>query len=159
MDRARGSSVFKAAMDQEIAIKGGNGKLEVICTKMKDAEAPAARAFRIVQMGLGFRDDADVEILGAALEVDGNPLEFKVGTTTSGQPVTALQVVKAIYPQWPGTPGLCSILGCSERSISRLMKAMGDNGLAVRSKSGKGWEASEKAVNELSMTGALLLKN
>ena len=159
MDRARGSSVFKAAMDQEIAIKGGNGKLEVSCTKMKDAEAPAARAFRIVQMGLGFRDDADVEILGAALEVDGNPLEFKVGTTTSGQPVTALQVVKAIYPQWPGTPGLCSILGCSERSISRLMKAMGDNGLAVRSKSGKGWEASEKAVNELSMTGALLLKN
>lgn len=158
MDRARGSSVFKAAMDQEIAIKGGNGKLEVSCTKMKDAEAPAPRAFKIIQMGLGVRDDADAEILGAALELDGNPMEFKVGTTTAGQPITALQVIQAIYPQWPGTPGLCTLLKCSERSVSRIMKSVADNGLAVRSESGKGWEASEKAIDELSMTGALLLK-
>lgn len=158
MDRARGSSVFKAAMDQEIAVKGGNGKLEVSCTKMKDAEAPTPRAFKIVQAGLGIRDDCDVEILGAALELDGNPMEFVVGKTTNGGDITALDVAKAMHPRWPGVPPMVSSLGCSERTLSRIMNAMKDNGLASKAVGAKGWELTDKALNELSMTGFLAIQ-
>ena len=156
MERARGSSAFKGAMDQEIWVKGQAGHIELKVTKMKDAELPADRRFRITQIGLGITDDCDVEITGAHLEMDGNPLDFKVGTRTNGSDLSALDVAKAMYPKWPGVPPMVAALGCSERSLSRIMKTMGDQGLATKSTGTKGWELSEQAVNELSMTGFLL---
>ena len=159
MDRARGSSVFKGAMDQEIWIKGSMGLIEMQVTKMKDAEIPANRRFKITQIGLSVEDDCGVEITGAYLEIDGNPLEFKVGTRQNGTDITALDVAKAMYPRWPGVPPMASTLGCSERSMSRVMKAMKDQGMAVQASSKQaGWELTEAAIDHLSMTGFIVVE-
>jgi hypothetical protein len=155
MDRARGSSAFKGAMDQEVWVKGQAGHIELKVTKMKDAEMPADRHFKIAQIGLGIEDDCGVEIHGAYLEIDGNPLEFKVGTRTNGTDITALDVAKAMHPTWPGVPPMAIALGCSERSLSRVMKAMKDNGMADGGKGG--WNLTEEAINHLSMTGHLIM--
>lgn len=158
-ERARGSSAFKAAMDQELWVKGSNGRLELQVTKMKDAELPANRLFKITQLGLAIFDDCGVEITGAYLEIDGNPMEFKVGTRTNGSDILALDVAKAMHPKWPGVPPMATALGCSERSLSRIMRAMKDNGMAVQASSKQaGWELTEAAIDYLSMTGALVLK-
>ena len=157
-ERARGSSAFKAAMDQELWVKGSNGRLELQVTKMKDAELPANRMFKITQTGLGIKDECDVEINGAYLEIDGNPLDFKVGTRTNGSDILARDVARAMYPKWLGVPPTASALGCSERSLSRIMKAMKDNGLAVQASSKQaGWELTEEAINQYSMTAEIVL--
>ena len=154
MDRARGSSAFKGAMDQELWVKGANGIIEVKVTKMKDAEIPEARRFKIVQIGLGVMDDADVEIFGAYLKIDGNPMEFTVGHRTNGQPITALEVANLMDKGWPGAPGLATSLGCSERSVSRIMHAMANNNLAEMASNRKnGWQLTEEAKNQLSFDG------
>jgi hypothetical protein len=155
MDRARGSSAFKGAMDQEVWVKGQAGHIELKVTKMKDAELPADRRFKITQLGLGINDECGLEITGAFLEIDGSPLEFKVGTRTNGSDITALDVAKAMYPKWPGVPPMAVALGCSERSLSRIMKAMKDNAMADGGKGG--WDLSEAAINHLSMTGFLVV--
>lgn len=159
MDRARGSSAFKGAMDQEIWVKGQAGHIELKVTKMKDAELPSDRRFKISQLGLDITDDCGVEITGAYLEVDGNPLEFKVGTRQNGGDITALDVAKAMYPKWIGVPPMAASLGCSDRSISRIMKAMKDNGMAVQSSNKReGWELTEIAIDHLSMTGFIVVE-
>lgn len=159
-ERARGSSVFRAAMDQELHVKGANGRLELLVTKMKDAEIPTPKRFKITKLGLGVFDDCEVEITGAYLEIDGNPLEFKVGTRQNGGDITALDVARAMHPKWPGVPPMTTALGCSERSISRIMKAMKENGMAVQASSKQaGWELTEEAINHLSMAADLALKN
>jgi hypothetical protein len=159
MDRARGSSAFKGAMDQELWVKGQAGHIELKVTKMKDAEIPCDRHFRIVQIGLGIEDECGIEITGAHLEMDGNPLEFKVGTRTNGSDITALDVAKVMHPKWPGVPPMVTSLGCSERSLSRIMKAMRDNGMATQAVSKQaGWELTEEAINHLSMTGFLVVE-
>jgi hypothetical protein len=155
MDRARGSSALKGAMDQEIWVKGQAGHIELKVTKMKDAEVPADRRFKITQVGLGIEDDCGIEINGAHLEIDGNPLEFKVGMRANGMDLTALDVAKAMYPKWPGVPPMSVALGCSERSLSRIMKAMRDGGMATGGKGG--WSLTDEAINHLSMTGFLIL--
>lgn len=157
-DRARGSSVLKAAMDQELWVKGSNGRLELQVTKMKDAEMPANRQFKITQLGLGIFDDCEVEITGAYLEIDGNPMEFKVGTATDGKDILALDVATAMHPKWQGVAPMCDALKCSQRSISRIMKAMKDNGLAVQASSrGSSWQLTEAAIDYLSMTGKMVV--
>ena len=157
-DRARGSSVLKAAMDQELWVKGSNGRLELQVTKMKDAEMPANRQFKITQLGLGIFDDCEVEITGAYLEIDGNPMEFKVGTATDGKDILALDVATAMHPKWQGVVAMCDALKCSQRSISRMMKAMKDNGLAVQASSrGSSWQLTDAAIDYLSMTGKMVL--
>lgn len=159
MDRARGSSALKAAMDQEFHVKGSGGLMELLVTKMKDAELPANRRFKIAQLGLGLEDDCGLEITGAYLEIDGNPLEFKVGKRQNGSDITALDVAKVIHKGWPGVPPVAAALGCSERAVSRMMAAMRDTGLAVQSGSAKSspWELTDVAMDHLSMTGILAM--
>lgn len=157
-ERARGSSVFRAAMDQELHVKGANGRLELLVTKMKDAEIPTPKRFKITQIGLGVEDECGTEIQGAHLEIDGNPMEFKVGARTTGADITALDVARAMHPKWIGLPPMATALGCSDRSLSRIMKAMKENGLAVQASSKQaGWELTEEAINHLSMTGKLAI--
>jgi hypothetical protein len=153
MDRARGSSSFKGAMDQEMWVKGQMGHIELACTKMKDAEMPAPRNFKIAQVGLGVLDDCGVEITGAYLQPDGNPMEFKVGSKRDGGDILAIDVVKAMWPQWPGVPPMAATLGCSERTLSRIMTQLKSAGLvSQKSKTGP-WDLTEKGLGELQMTG------
>ncbi len=159
MDRARGSSAFKAAMDQEFQVKGSGGILELKVTKMKDAEMPESKRFKITQIGLGVVDSCDVEITGAYIEFDGNPLEVKVGSRLNGQPINAIDVVRLMQKGWPGAPVMATSLGCSERALSNIMKAMKDNGMAVQGANRKnGWELTEQAIDHLSMTAELAIE-
>lgn len=160
MDRARGSSAFKGAMDQELWVKGSGGIIELQVTKMKDAEIPQPRRFKIKQLGLGITDECDVEITGAYLEIDGNPLEFKVGRRQNGSEITALDVAKLIHPQWPGVAPIATELGVSQKSINRIMHAMRDAGMAVKDGTANSspWRLTEDAINHLSMTGELVMR-
>jgi hypothetical protein len=153
MERARGSSALKGAMDQEIWVKGQMGHIEIQVTKMKDAEVPANRLFKIEQIGLDVFDDCGVEITGAYIKPDGNPLEFKVGATRAGQDIMATDVVKAMWPQWPGVPPMAAILGCSERTLSRIMTQLKSSGLAAQKTKTGPWELTEKGLSELELTG------
>lgn len=158
MDRARGSSAFKGAMDQEIWIRGAAGIIEMQVTKMKDAEIPSNKKFKITSIGLGVEDDCGVEITGAYLELDGNPLEFKVGTRTNGSELTAIDVAKVIHPKWSGSAAVADALGVSERTLSRVMKAMKEAGMATQGCSKQsGWQLTEDAINHLSMTGFIAI--
>jgi hypothetical protein len=159
-DRARGSSSFKGAVDQEIWVKSpATGLVEFQVTKMKEAEIPSGRRFKITQIGLGVEDDCGIEITGACLEVDGNPLEFVVGKRTNGTELMALDVIKAMHPRWPGVPPMVAALGCSERSLTRIMGTMKDQGLVIKQKGGKGYDLAEKAIDDLSLTGFLAIEN
>lgn len=162
MDRARGSSAFKGAMDQELWVKGALGKIEMKVTKMKDAETPAEKAFAITQIGLDIRDDCDVEIMGAYIKIDGDPLLFKVGIRTNGSDILAKDVVTAMHKGWPGSVPMAATLGCSERTLSRIMKSMQDSSLAQTFHHGgskRGWELSEKALDEFSKSGGMILNS
>ena len=64
--RARGSSAWKASLDASILIaKGDDGTIEVSCTKMKDAEPPAAFVGRLDSVALGWTDEDGEEVKGA----------------------------------------------------------------------------------------------
>ncbi len=159
MDRARGSSSFKGAMDQELWVKGQMGHIELACTKMKDAPIPEPRNFKIAQIGLGVLDDCGVEITGAYLQTDGNPLDFRVGSRRDGTEIKAIEVIKAMWPQWPGVPPMAATLGCSERSLSRIMIQLKGAGLvSQKSKTGP-WDLTEKALGDLEMTGHCTIEN
>ena len=64
--RARGSSAWKASLDASILVsKGEDGTIEVSCTKMKDAEPPAAFVGRLDSVALGWTDEDGEEVKGA----------------------------------------------------------------------------------------------
>jgi len=107
-------------------------------------------------IGLGVDDSDGIEIMGAYLELDGNLMESKVGACQDGSAITALDVAKAMSGGWRGTPEMAIRLGCGARSISTIMARMKDAGLAVFLGSNRGWELSPKALDAVSMTGAML---
>lgn len=161
MDRARGSSAFKGAMDQELSVKGSGGKIELTVTKMKDAEIPAGKLFAITQVGLGVIVDGS-EINGAYIKVDGNPLMFKVGTKANGADITASDVINEMYPKWPGSLVMQAVLDLNERKLARVMKAMKDNALAEYHNNGpinKTWTLTDKALDAYSISGLKAVKD
>lgn len=160
MDRARGSSVFKAAMDQEFWVKGANGMIEFTTTKMKDAELPPPQRFKIKQIDLDRFDDEGVMIRGAYIAQDGNPLEFEVAKTKAGKVVTAYEVMKLTYTNWPGLAPLAQSLGVSEVTIERIRKRMLQEGLLEPSGGSRaGWKYTEKATEFFELQGDVLLSN
>lgn len=159
MDRARGSSVFKAAMDQEFWVKGLNGQIELTTTKMKDAEIPPPQRFRIKQIDLDVIDEDGQPITGAYIERDGDPLDWTVVKNVSGKPITARQVIQAIYPNWPGRTELATSLKVSNSSIDKIYDALHKADLVERGANRKdGWKVTEQAMR-LSLGGEMLFKN
>ena len=159
MDRARGSSVFKAAMDQEFWVKGLNGQIELTTTKMKDAELPPPQRFRIKQIDLDVVDEDGQPITGAYIERDGDPLDWTVVKNVKGKPVTARQVIQAIYPNWPGRPNLATALEVGNTAIDKIYEALHKANLIERGVNRKdGWKVTEQAM-KLSLGGEMLFKN
>jgi hypothetical protein len=76
--RARGSSAFKASLDAAIMVsKDDNGLIALTCEKMKDAEAPAPLAGRLVPVPLGWHDEDGQEIVGAVFSLSEETPEPK----------------------------------------------------------------------------------
>lgn len=160
MDRARGSSVFKAAMDQEFWVKGQNGMIEFTPTKMKDAEMPAPQRFRIKQIDLDVVDEDGVTIRGAFIEKEGDPLDFEVAKTKSGRVVVAREVVQLIYTKWPGRTEIIEALQIGDATLDRIYKRMAQEGLVERGSNPKaGWKLSDKAREQFEISGGALLES
>jgi RecA/RadA recombinase len=75
--RARGSSAWKASLDSSLLVSKNDDVIEISCTKMKDAEAPAPFFGKIESVPLGWFDEDGDEIKGAVFLIDENPPERK----------------------------------------------------------------------------------
>lgn len=136
--RARGSSSLRAAMDQEYQVTStGPGVVLVKNTKMKDAEPPAERHFRIKQIQIG-QDVEGIPINGAYLTADGDPLDFVVGKNQQGQDIKARQVVTIVRDKWVGYEVLSIRLSCSQATARRIIDRC-VNDYKIMAKDGRGF--------------------
>lgn len=72
-NRARGSSAWKASLDASILVMKVDNSIEVSCTKMKDAEPPAAFFGKLSSVDLGWLDEDGETITGAVFTLEDNP--------------------------------------------------------------------------------------
>lgn len=72
-NRARGSSAWKASLDASILVMKVDNSIEVSCTKMKDAEPPAAFFGKLSSVDLGWVDEDGETITGAVFTLEDNP--------------------------------------------------------------------------------------
>lgn len=154
MDRARGSSALKAALDAEYQVVNDGGLITLSATKMKDAEQPADMAFRFKHVDLGELEG--VEIGSVVLEPQADAMDFKVGSDSAGDDIKAKTVIEVIDKGWLPFSQLKDALGCTQPSAQRAVKRCADKGLLV--KDGQGYKLSEKASAALSLTGRNLTK-
>lgn len=159
-ERARGSSAFKAAMDQELSVtpKGPGLILEV--TKMKDAERPAGKVLTMKKVEVGVDAETDEPIESAVLEVAGDPFEFVVSRKAGGGEIKARQVVDLLLePQgWAGWPWFCERLGCAQMTGQRIVKELVNQQILEKvGESTKAcYQVTESARRKLSLIGGLL---
>lgn len=145
--RARGSSSLRAAMDQEYQVTStGPGVVLFKSTKMKDAEPPGDRHFRIKQIPIG-QDSEGIPINGAYLTADGDPLDFVVGKNQSGQDIKARQVVSVLKDGWLGYEVLSIRLNSSQATARRIVdKCVKDYKLMV--KEGRGFAVMTSVLED-----------
>lgn len=127
-ERARGSSALKAALDQEFKVSGVIGHPKLECTKMKDAEMPLERTFKITSVVLG-QDPDGIEITGAVVVPDGNPIEFQVGTRADGRAITAGDVVKQFVEHVRGHEAAAIGLNCGQKAARTAIQKVVQAGL------------------------------
>lgn len=145
--RARGSSSLRAAMDQEYQVTAtGPGVIQLKNTKMKDAEPPGERHFRIKQIEIA-RDSEQIPINGAYLTADGDPLDFPVGKNQQGKDINARQIVSLLKDGWVGYEVLAIKLECSQSTSRRIVdKCVKDYKLMV--KEGRGFVVSPDILED-----------
>lgn len=143
-ERARGSSALKGALDQEFKVQGFGGRLTLSCTKMKEAEEPTERRFKIQKVEVG-RDADDIAIESACLKLDGNPLDVELVKGKNG-PITAGAVVKAFLDLGPehAEGSLAVALSCGKSSAQKAIKDMAERGYIE--KAGRQWALSEDGM-------------
>lgn len=90
---ARGSSVFRAAMDQEFSVAPASygDVIKMKATKMKDAAEPKPLEFRLKQVEVGINDD-DEPIVSVVMESVGSPFDEIIYNGMRG-PITLGQVL------------------------------------------------------------------
>ena len=152
MDRARGSSALKAALDAEYAVVNEGGTISLTATKMKDAEFPAELNFRFKHVDLGVLDG--MEISSVVLEAQDNVLDFKVGTDSAGEDIMAKTIITTIERRWESFDTLKDAWNTTKAGAQRMVKRCVEKGLLV--KDGQGYKLTEKASNALSVTGRSL---
>jgi hypothetical protein len=151
MDRARGSSALKAALDAEYSVVSEGGVVTLAATKMKDAEMPDDMTFKFKVVELG--EVGGIEIGSVVLEVDGNVLDF-VATETKFKKISAKEVIEAIAHGWSSFDQLKNDLECDKSAVQRAVKKCVDKGVLI--KDGQSYTLSEKARQAISLTGANL---
>lgn len=149
MDRARGSSALKAALDAEYSVVNEGGLITLSATKMKDAEFPPDLAFRFKHVDLGELEG--MEISSVVLDVQDSVLDFKVGTDSAGEDIMAKTVVQTVNRRWESLDTLKDIWGCTKAGAQRAVKRCVEKGLLA--KDGQGYKLTEKSLNALSLIG------
>lgn len=154
MDRARGSSALKAALDAEYQVVLDAGILTFTATKMKDAELPAELTFKFKQVELG--EVGGQDITSVVLEPHDDALAYKVADDSAGAPITAKTVIEVVAKGWMPYDQLKDALGCTKTTATRAVKRVADKGLLA--KDGSGFKLTEKASQLLSLTGRNLTR-
>jgi hypothetical protein len=153
MDRARGSSALKAALDAEYSVSNEDGLITLTATKMKDAEHPSDIGFRFHYVELG--EVEGVEIGSVVLQPQDNVLDFAVCTDSAGDKVLAKRLLEVVERSWLPFSELKDALNCTQGSAQRAVKKCVEKGLLA--KDGGGYALTEKAKNALSLTGRSLV--
>jgi hypothetical protein len=145
--RARGNSSLRAAVDQEYQVtQSAPSAMLLTNTKMKDAESPADRHFKIKQVEIS-RDKDDIPINGAYLDVDGDPLDFAVGKSKTGQEIFARDVVKAIKDGWNGYETLGFDLNCTTNQARKIVERCSQD-FKILLKEGRSFVVSPEILND-----------
>jgi 5S rRNA maturation endonuclease (ribonuclease M5) len=152
MDRARGSSALKAALDAEYSVVNEGGVVTLAATKMKDAEMPSELTFKFKVVELG--EVGGAEINSVVLEVATAGMDFKVGQDSDHQDIVAKQVVEVVAKGWLPYSELKDALNCTASTAKRVVQRCAEKGLL--DKDGQGYKLAEKASQLLSLTGANL---
>lgn len=154
MERARGSSALKAALDSEYQVAKDGPVLQLIPTKMKDAELPPELTFRLTMVDLGEIDGKPMN--SAILAPQEDVLDFKVGTDSAGQGITAKALVELVQRGWIPFAELKDALNCTKTTATRAVAKCVDRDLLA--KDGTGYKVTDKAIGALSLTGHQLLQ-
>ena len=123
MERARGSSALKAAVDAECEVsKDDSGLVKIRFTKMKDAEIPADMMLKIRGVELpGVFDEDGNPVTSAVLDVAGDMIHAQLGKRTDGTQITAIEVLKILDQKWHTTRQLEDPLMASKGTVSRVV--------------------------------------
>lgn len=126
MERARGSSALKAAVDAEYEIsKDESGNVKIRTTKMKDAELPGDLILRLKGVELpGLFDEDGEPITSAVLEVADDLVNSKVAELPNGKAITAKQVLEILDRGWMSQHALGEALECSSGTANKIMKTL-----------------------------------
>ena len=154
MDRARGSSALKAALDSEYQVAKDGPVLQLIPTKMKDAELPPELTFRLTMVDLGEIDGKPMN--SAILAPQEDVLDFKVGTDSAGQGISAKALVELVQRGWLPLSELKDTLNCTKPTAQRAVARCVERGLLA--KEGTGYKVTDKAIGALSLTGHQILQ-
>jgi hypothetical protein len=153
MERARGSSALKAAVDAECEVsRDDSGMVRVRFTKMKDAEIPAEMLLKLKSVELpGLVDEDGNPVTSAVLDVAGDMIHSQLAKRTDGSPVTAIEVLKILDQKWLSARQLEDPLMVSKSTAGRVMGALkrlgfvGDQGI------------TQAGLDELSRAGHQIL--
>lgn len=126
MERARGSSALKAAVDAECEVsKDDSGLVKIRFTKMKDAEIPADMILKIRGVELpGVIDEDGNPVTSAVLDVAGDMIHSQLAKRSDGTQITAIEVLKILDQKWHTARQLEDPLMVSKSTAGRVMGAL-----------------------------------
>lgn len=135
MDRARGSSSLKAAVDAEYeVVKSEEGLVTFTTTKMKDAEPAPPKSFELLSVDLGAVDDDGVPITSAVL-VDASQqaqqqdvLHTVLATDSKGHGITVRWALSRLHSQWMSERELADAADCSKQKAAKILDELHKRG-------------------------------
>ncbi len=157
MERARGSSALKAAVDAECEItKDDSGAIKIRFTKMKDAEIPEDVMLRLKSVELpGVFDEDGEPVTSAILDVAEDLVMSKIAERTDGTNILAKDALEVLDRGWLSIRELGESLKCGKSTAAKVIgalrrygfitdKALTEEGKAALSLTGH--EVMEKSV-------------
>jgi KaiC/GvpD/RAD55 family RecA-like ATPase len=127
MERARGSSALKAAVDSEVEItKDAEGVVNIRVTKMKDADIPPEMVMSLKGVELdGLVDDEGEPVTSAVLEHAGNLAQSVVGQHNDKTKMYAHEVLAALLRcGFLSEQKMAFELSCARRQFVKAMATL-----------------------------------
>lgn len=155
MERARGSSALKAAVDAECEVsKDDSGAVRIRFTKMKDAELPEDLMLRLKSVQLpGVFDEDGQPVTSAVLEVADDLITSKIAEKTDGTPVSARDAVAVLDKGWLNVRELGQSLGVGKTTAAKVMATLKRYGYITDK------AVTQEGKDALSRTGHVVLQD
>lgn len=152
--RARGSTAFRGAMDQEYEVTRRGEDIVYENKKMKDSETPPSLSFELVK-GIYLGEDDGDSVMGAALKPRANKLEAVVVRTRSGVCVKARQLLELIVGDAvPSLRKLEELLGMNKANLAKGLRCCVTLGVLKHKEGSSGqYELTDEGRLLLSHTG------